>query len=54
MIMHPFRSDLDGKDISNYSDPNGKRLFVEMAKVCKEQGEGFVDYMWHIKIRPVK
>jgi len=49
MIMHPFRPDLDGKDISDYSDPNGKRLFVEMVRVCKENGEGFVDYMWQYK-----
>jgi len=49
MIMHPFRKDLDGKNISDYKDPNGKALFVEMAKVCKESGQGFVDYMWQWK-----
>ncbi|MCX8125161.1 MAG: cache domain-containing protein, partial [Spirochaetes bacterium] len=49
MIMHPFRSDLDGKDISGVSDPNGVHLFVEMVKVCNEKGEGFVDYMWQYK-----
>ncbi|MEJ5362056.1 MAG: methyl-accepting chemotaxis protein [Spirochaetota bacterium] len=49
MIMHPFRSDLDGKDISDFADPKGKRLFVEMVSVCKQNGEGFVDYMWQYK-----
>jgi methyl-accepting chemotaxis protein len=46
MIMHPFKPELDGKDISGIKDPNGKALFVEFVKVCKEKGEGFVDYMW--------
>jgi methyl-accepting chemotaxis protein len=49
MLMHPYRSDLDGKDISNFKDPNGKALFVEFVSVCKEKGEGFVDYMWQWK-----
>ena len=46
MIMHPFKPELDGKDLSGFSDPNGKKLFVDMVKVSKENGEGFVDYMW--------
>ncbi len=49
MVMHPFRPDLDGKDLSDYKDPEGKRLFVEMAKVCREKGSGYVDYMWQWK-----
>jgi methyl-accepting chemotaxis protein len=46
MIMHPFRGDLDDKDLSDFKDPEGKLLFIEMTKVCKEHGEGFVHYMW--------
>jgi len=46
MVMHPIRPEMDGKDLSDYKDPNGKKLFVEFAKVCQEKGEGFVDYMW--------
>ncbi|PKL40818.1 MAG: chemotaxis protein [Spirochaetae bacterium HGW-Spirochaetae-1] len=49
IIMHPFRKDLERKNVSNYKDPNGKALFVEMAKVCKNSGQGFVDYMWQWK-----
>jgi methyl-accepting chemotaxis protein len=49
MLMHPYRADLDGKDISNFKDPNGKALFVEMVAISKEKGEGFVDYMWQWK-----
>ena len=46
MIMHPFKPELDGKDLSNSKDPNGKRLFVEFVNVCKSNGAGFVDYYW--------
>jgi len=49
MIMHPYRADLNGKDISDFKDPNGKALFVEFVKTCREKGEGFVDYMWQWK-----
>ena len=31
MIMHPFRNDLNGKDLTNFTDPHGKRLFVEFV-----------------------
>ncbi|MBW2037560.1 MAG: methyl-accepting chemotaxis protein, partial [Deltaproteobacteria bacterium] len=46
MIMHPYKPELDGKDLAGYKDPNGKHLFVEMVDVCKQNGAGFVDYMW--------
>lgn len=46
MMMHAMKPELDGRDLSETKDPNGKKLFVEMAKVCNEKGEGFVDYMW--------
>jgi len=28
------------------ADPNGKLLFVEFARVVRESGAGFVDYLW--------
>ena len=46
MIMHPIKTVLDGKDISNIKDPNGVHLFVEFVNVCKKDGQGYVDYMW--------
>lgn len=46
MVMHPIKPALDGKDLSGFKDPSGKLLFTEMVKVCKENGKGFVDYMW--------
>ncbi len=47
MLMHPFKKDLVGKDLSNVKDPTGKQIFVEFAKVINgPNGQGFVDYMW--------
>jgi len=46
MVMHPIKPSLNGKDLSVFKDPNGKHLFNEFVKVCREKGEGFVDYMW--------
>ncbi len=46
VVMHPYKGQLEGKDLSDLKDPKGKHLFLEMAKICKENGEGFVDYMW--------
>jgi methyl-accepting chemotaxis protein len=46
MVMHPIKPALNGKDLQDFKDPNGKKLFVEMVKTCAENGEGFVDYYW--------
>lgn len=55
MVMHPYRPELEGKDLSGElgQDPTGKNLFVEMVKVCRENGgHGFVEYMWQWKDDP--
>jgi signal-transduction protein with cAMP-binding, CBS, and nucleotidyltransferase domain len=51
MVMHPYRPQLEGKDLSGPpgEDPTGKKLFVEMVKVCRKQGSGYVEYMWQWK-----
>jgi methyl-accepting chemotaxis protein len=46
MLMHPFRPDLDGKELSSETDAGGNRLFVEMATKARRDGEGFVEYLW--------
>ncbi|MGL3605422.1 methyl-accepting chemotaxis protein [Rhizobium sp. G187] len=46
MVMHPIKPELNGKDLSQNKDPNGKHLFVEFVNVVKAQKEGFVDYYW--------
>ncbi len=46
MVMHPIKSELDGKDLSDFKDPQGKKLFVEFVDVVKKSKAGFVDYLW--------
>jgi len=46
MMIHPYRPDLNGQDMTEFTDPNGKRVFVEFVKAASATGEGFVDYMW--------
>jgi signal transduction histidine kinase len=49
MVMHPYLSNLDGQDLSNYSDPEGKLLFKEFVDVVKKDGAGYVQYYWQWK-----
>jgi len=46
MVMHPTHPELDGQDLSDNKDPNGKYLFREFVKLCADKGDGFVAYMW--------
>jgi len=47
MLMHPIKPSLNGKDLSNIKDPNGKYLFNEMVKVANDSPTGgFVRYFW--------
>ncbi len=49
MIVHPYRSELNNTDLTDYKDSAGKKLFVEFVDIVKSNGEGFVDYMWQWK-----
>ncbi len=49
MLVHPYRPDLNGKDLQNFTDPHGKKLFVEFVRAVKDNGQGYVDYMWQWK-----
>ncbi len=46
MVMHPFKPQLEGKDLSGVKDPDGVYLFNEMVKVCEAKGSGYVQYQW--------
>jgi methyl-accepting chemotaxis protein len=46
MIMHPEQTELDGRDLSDYRDSNGKRLFSEVVEIVKKKDAGFVYYYW--------
>lgn len=49
MVVHPYRPDLDGKDLSGYTDPAGNDLFVEAARVVRQSGYGYIEYSWQWK-----
>ena len=46
MIMDPYKIALQGSDVSETTDPDGRAIFVEMAAICEQQGEGFIRYKW--------
>lgn len=46
LIMHPYRPDMEGRPLTDYTDPRGKKIFVEFVAVATRHGEGYVDYMW--------
>jgi methyl-accepting chemotaxis protein len=46
VIMHPLNAALEGKDVSTYADPDGKLIFVEAARIARQDGAGDMEYMW--------
>lgn len=46
MVMHPVKSELDGKDLSENKDATGKLLFMDFVNTVKASGSGFVFYLW--------
>ena len=46
-IMHTAKPELEGKDLSQIKDTQGKALFVEFVRVAQASAAGgFVDYYW--------
>ena len=46
IIDHPIKPQLNGRDLANFKDKGGKKIFSEFASVASSNGEGFVDYVW--------
>jgi methyl-accepting chemotaxis protein len=46
LITHPFRPDLNGKDVSTMMDPQGNPLFVRFVEIVKREGAGYHAYLW--------
>lgn len=46
MIMHPISPDLERKNLFEFKDPTGFRLFAAMVETVKSNGEGMVRYQW--------
>ncbi len=54
MLMHPYRNDLHGVDLSSHTDKHEKKMFKEMAEIAQKDGDGFVDYLWQWHDEPGK
>lgn len=51
MLMHPWRPDLIGEDLSDFRDnlnKSGKKLFVESVELVNSSGGGFLHYLWQL------
>jgi methyl-accepting chemotaxis protein len=46
LITHPFRPDLNGKDVSGIKDPDGNAVFVAFVDTVKKDGSGYLSYLW--------
>ncbi|MEM5332063.1 methyl-accepting chemotaxis protein [Paraburkholderia sp. JHI2823] len=45
-LMHPFKPELVGKNMSSFTDKAGRHLFVDLVNVADESKGGFVEYLW--------
>ena len=54
MVMHPYRTDLEGENVSDFSDPTGKHLFLAFVETVRASpsGDGYVPYQWQWKDDP--
>lgn len=46
MVMHPYMPELEGRDLTNYQDAEGRYLFRQMVEAVRTTGEGVVQYHW--------
>ena len=49
MLLHPYRTDLEGRDVADFKDDNGLRVFYELSRAVREESEGYVEYLWQWK-----
>ncbi len=54
MIMHPYRPDLEGKDVTDTEDPAGMKLFQAFLETVKTTGGGYVRYHWQWQDEPTR
>jgi PAS domain S-box-containing protein len=54
MIMHPYRPDLNGEELTSFRDPRGVPIFVEFAHLVQRDGEGYIDYVWQWNDDPLR
>jgi len=49
MVMHPYRTDLEGKDLTGFRDEAGLAIFVEFVNAVRDKDDGYVEYLWQWK-----
>jgi PAS domain S-box-containing protein len=49
MVMHPFRPELNGQDLSNFKDQEGKSLFMEFIRAIRQHDNTFMEHYWQLK-----
>ncbi len=49
MLVHPYRPDLEGRNMLSYADAAGSHVFTKFVNMAREHGEGFVSYLWQWK-----
>jgi PAS domain S-box-containing protein len=52
MLMHPYRPDLEGRDLTSFTDIQGGFPFMGMVETALKKGEGHVNYYWQWKDAP--
>jgi PAS domain-containing protein len=52
MVMHPYRAELNGTDVSGYRDSEGEPVFARFVRIARTQGEGYASYQWQWKDDP--
>ena len=52
MIMHPYFPELEGRDLSGFTDPDGKEIFLDFVETVKSRDSGYVKYRWQWKDDP--
>lgn len=45
-LVNPAFPDLEGRNVMDLKDVNGKLIVTDMFKVANEKGSGWVEYMW--------
>jgi methyl-accepting chemotaxis protein len=46
VLMHPIKYKMEGQNMVDLKDSNGKLFFIAINEVAKTKGAGWVDYMW--------
>ena len=54
IVIHPYRPDLRGEIVPDLRYPTGKNLLAEFVRVVKEQGAGYVEYLFQWQDDPQK